>query len=102
MIQTPEDIQVGAAIGSIFFMLQNNNIPWWKRILFCLIGFGASSLTTFALVDYFHLSPGTSGGIGFFVAVTVIPIANTCIAFATNPSSFVDFIRKITGKDETP
>jgi|GEM_PF-5293872 len=100
MTPIPEDIQIGAAIGSVFFMLQNSNIPLWKRLVFCAIGFAASALTTNALVNYFSLGAGMSGGIGFFVAVTVIPLADTMINFAKNPASLVDLVLKIMGKGE--
>lgn len=91
---------LGSAVGSTVFVVFKDEIPMWKRIVFCILGFLAASLTTEALVDFYHLSAGMSGGIGFFIAVTVIPVANSLINFAENPAKLVEFVRGLMGKKE--
>jgi len=91
---------LGSAAGSLIFVVFKDEVVLWKRIVFCILGFVAASLTTESLVDYFHLSAGMSGGIGFFVAVIVIPVANSLIGFAENPAKLVQFIQAIMGKKD--
>ena len=95
-MDTFEKIQVGASVGSLYFILnQNQEMPVWRRIVMFIIGFGASSLTTQGLVEYFSLGAGVAGGVGFFVAVIVLPLANTLIDYVKNPSKIVDFIKGV-------
>jgi len=100
MFDNLQNTQLGAAVGSIVFMMRSDELPWWKRLIFCALGFVASSLTTESLVDYFHFSAGMSGGIGFFVAVVVLPVANSLINFAENPAKLVEFVQGLMGKKD--
>lgn len=96
-LESLEKVQLGAAVGSLFFMLRPSDKPTWKRILLFAIGTIAASLTTDALVTYFHLEAGVSGGVGFFSAVIVLPVAETFIGFSENPQKLVDFIQGLWG-----
>lgn len=98
MFDNLQNTQLGAGAGMLIFMLGKDALPWWKRVIFCVLGFIGSSLTTQALVDYFHFSAAMSGGIGFFIAVIIIPVANSLINFAENPSKLVKFVQAIMGK----
>lgn len=101
MLDNSEKLYISAATGALFFMLRKNEIPLWKKIVFFAIGTFAASVTTEAVVAYFNLSPSASGGIGFFCAVIVLPIAETLLELAQNPSKAVALWRGYRG-DNTP
>lgn len=97
MLDSEQKLYISAATGALFFMLRENSVPVWKRFVFFIIGTVSASVTTEALVQYFSLGPAVSGGVGFFCAVLVLPIAETLIDLARNPMRLVRIIRGVRG-----
>lgn len=97
MLDSEDKLYIAAATGALFFMLRENNIPMWKKLVFFAIGTVSASVTTEALVQYFSLGPAASGGVGFFTAVLVLPMADTLIGLVQDPMKLVRIIRGVRG-----
>lgn len=94
MLENLNDKAILASIsGSLLFMIKQKSLPLWERFLYLIIGTVAAYLTSEATVVYLKADVGVGGAAAFFAGVLVIPVMETLLNWARDPSKAIDFVR---------